>query len=96
MDKLKFIKFIVFFLTFLLIFGIISAGMIICKKATKSSEIIKEINLEQPKGSYISDFKTDNNKLYVSVKGKGLSDRIVIIDIDSQTVLTTIKTTLEK
>lgn len=96
MDKLKFVKFIVGILTFLLIFGIISAGMIICKKTTKPSKSNQEINLEQPKGSHISDFTVHDGNLYILIKGKGLSDRIVVIDTASQTVITTIKNSSEK
>lgn len=90
MNKLKFIKIIVFIMTFLLIFGIISAGMIIVNKH-KKPKLASEINLQQPAGSHIADYKIDNKNLYILVKGKKISDRIIIIDSSTQTFLTTIK-----
>lgn len=90
MNKLKFIKAVVFIMTFLLIFGIISAGMIIINKH-KKPETTAEISLSQPADSHIADYKIDNDKLYIFVKGKKISDRILVIDSSTQTILATIK-----
>ena len=90
MNKLNFLKAIVFIMTFLLIFGIISAGMIIVKKH-KKNETAAEISLNQPTGSHIADYKIDNGKLYIFVKGKKTADRIIIVDSSTQTILATIK-----
>lgn len=90
MNKLKFIKIIVFVMTFLLIFGIICAGMIIVKKHSLP-KTAAEISLRQPAGSHIADYKIDGGKLYVLVKGKKISDRIIVVDSSSQTILATIK-----
>lgn len=92
MNKLKIVKTIVFLLTFLLIFGIISAGMIIVKRAKQTDKLLPELNLQQPVGSHIADYKFNDGKLYILLKGKRLSDRIIVIDSSSQTILTTIKT----
>ena len=90
MNKLNFLKAIVFIMTFLLIFGIISAGMIIVKKH-KTPTTAAEISLNQPAGSHIADYKIDNGKLYIFVKGKKISDRIIVVDSSPQTILATVK-----
>ncbi len=91
MNKLKLIKFIVFFLTFLLFFGILSAAGIIYKKIKTPTENI-EISLNQPIGSYIESYQTNDKKIYILVKGASLSDRIIVIDQTNQSITTTIKT----
>ncbi|MBE6452163.1 MAG: hypothetical protein E7012_01570 [Alphaproteobacteria bacterium] len=80
MNKLKAIKITVAFLTFLLVFGMLSAVGIIFKKATSSTTQSTSRPLNQPKGSKISSFKTDNNNLYLLVNGGGIDDRIIIIN----------------
>lgn len=102
MDKLKFVKLIVFFLTFLLILGIIVAGTTIYKKAAKPSSSVLNagqtvaLNLNQPAGSTIADFRLKGDRLFVLVKGGNLSDRIVVIDQPSSAIITTINTVKEK
>lgn len=91
MDKLKFIKLIVFILTFLLVFGILVAAASIYKKATRN-KTLSDISLMQPVGSYIADYRVDNDNIYILVKGGKTADRIVIINQASQTVATTVKT----
>lgn len=81
MDKLKLIKSIVFILTFLLILGSFSLIMLIFKKSPQFSENLEQnIKLEQPYGSYIKDFKIENENLYILTSGGGLEDRIVIFN----------------
>lgn len=91
MNKLKILKFIVFILTFFLIFGILSAVGIIYKKIKTPTENI-DITLNQPKGSYIESYKIKDKKVYVLVKGANMPDRIIVIDQSSQSIITTIKT----
>ena len=91
MNKLKLLKFIVFLLTFFLFFGILSAAGIIYKRINTPTENT-DINLNQPQESYINSYKIDDKKIYIHVKGSTISDRIIVIDQASQSVLTIIKT----
>lgn len=91
MDKLKFIKFIVFVLTFLLVFGIFCAGTVIYKKASANkNRPSAEINLAQPAGSHIDQMSLNGEKLYLLIKGKNMPDRIIVIDTSNQSVIATI------
>ena len=88
MNKLKFVKFLVLFLTMLIIFGMIAAGFEIYKKSRSSvspSDML--LNLEQPKGSYIEETIINNETMYLLIKGGNLSDRIVSIDLSKYVVL---------
>lgn len=81
MDKLKLIKTIVFVLTFLLVFGTLALLGSVYKRTHReipNTAIIT--SLEQPQGSEITEFKVDNQKIYVLVKKGGLADRIVVYD----------------
>lgn len=79
MDKLKIIKAIVVIMTFLLVFGSLYAIGLIYKRASgHSAETI--LSLNQPKGSYISDYSSDGDNLYILIKGGKLSDRIIVIN----------------
>ena len=91
MNKLKILKFIVFLLTFFLFLGILSAVGIIYKRIKTPTENI-DIVLNQPKGSYIESYKINDKKIYILVKGTNISDRIVVIDQASQSIINTIKT----
>ena len=91
MNKLKLIKIIVFFLTFMIFFGILISAGIIYKRITKT-EIVSEISLNQPSGSYIDSYKVDNQNIYVMIKGGNVSDRIIVINQSSKNIISTIKT----
>ena len=91
MNKLKIIKFIVFLLTFFLFLGILSAATIVYKKLKTPTENI-DITLNQPKGSYIESYKINDKKIYILVKNTNISDRIIVVDQASQSIITTIKT----
>ena len=80
MDRLKAIKIIVVFLTFLLIFGMLSAVGIIFQKTNSSGTEVITQNLNQPKGSRIESFKLHNDNLYMLIKNGDTSDRIIIIN----------------
>ena len=80
MDKLKIIKSVVVVLTFLLVFGILTALGSIYKKISAPAKEIENVNLQQPTGSSIEDFKVENGKLYLLVKYGGENDRILIIE----------------
>lgn len=80
MDKLKLIKTVVVVLTFLLVFGILTALGSVYKKVSAPAKEIENVNLQQPTGSSIEDFKVENGKLYLLVKYGGESDRILVIE----------------
>jgi len=81
MDKLKIVKSIVFILTFLLIFGtLLLLGQIYKKTRPQASATANSFSLEQPAGSSIADYKTDNGKILILVKNGGQSDRIIIFN----------------
>ena len=87
MDKLKLIKTLVAVLTFLLVFGTLSALGIVYRK-TKAPELPAAA---QPRGTTIADYKTVGQTLYILAKNGGLPDRIIIIDPSrpqNQTVIT--------
>lgn len=90
MNKLRAIKLIVFIMTFLLVFGSLYALGLIYKKTTHSKEQTS-INLNQPSGSNIYDYHVYNDNLYVLLKGKNISDRIVIIDTSTQQIISSIQ-----
>ena len=92
MNKLKLMKIIVFILTFLLIFGMICAGSIVYKKISPKSVISEDISLNQPKGSSIVDYRFNNDKLYLLIKGGNLADRIVVFNPEKQQIEASIKT----
>lgn len=80
MDKLKLIKFAVVVLTFLIVFGMLSAAGIIYKK-TRAPEIpAAAVSLAQPAGSTIENYKITDSNLFVLVKNGGLPDRIIVIN----------------
>ncbi len=84
MDKLKLVKTIVFVLTFLLIFStLLFLGTLLKKTHNTEKMPEKEISLRLPEGSYIKDFKADNNRLYILSIGGGVSDRIIIFNTES-------------
>ena len=90
MNKLKFIKIIVCLLTFLLVSGAIMALNTIYKKAN-NTYIAKNIELKQPHGSSIVNYKIENNNVFIFIKGGGTSDRIIVADIFNKKPITTIK-----
>ena len=82
MNKLLFIKILVCFLTFLLVFGAFSTLGTIYKKVNEKPKTT-DISLDQPKNTYIADFKIEKNDIVILVKGiagSNISDKIVIID----------------
>lgn len=97
MDKLKFIKFVVFVLTFLIVFGTLAAGSIIYKQISAKNTLPPQTNLslQQPLGSFIADYKFYNDKMYLLIKGKNISDRIVILDPLSQKIISTLSVNQE-
>ncbi len=91
MDKLKFIKMIVFLLTFFLLFGTIAAGMLVYKKTTHTS-LISDISLNQPSGSKIDQFSIREDQAFLLIKGGQQADRIIIINLKNGKTAATIKT----
>lgn len=86
MDKLKLIKTIVFFITFLLILGTISLLGIIYKKSTQENKSLPiDINLQENKDSNIASFTVENGNIYILVKSPKETDKIIIIREGSAT-----------
>ena len=82
MNKLVFIKILVCFLTFLLVFGAFSALRTIYIKVNEKPKV-SDIFLNQPQNSYIADFKMVKNDIIVLIKSKNnssFSDKLIIVD----------------
>lgn len=89
MNKLKLLKIIVAILTFLIIFGMLSAIGIILKKT--SSPTLKNFSqsLNQPIGSHIHSFQLDNNNnIYLLIKNDNDGDKIIIINTQQKELST--------
>ena len=84
MAQLKIIKFVVFLLTFLLVLGMFFAATLVFQKTSRTASALKNVSLNQPQGSYIADYKFNDNTLYILLKGGNLPDRIAVIDPKSQ------------
>lgn len=80
MDKLKLIKTIVAVLTFLLVFGTLTALGSIYKKVSAPAPQPSDLALHQPEGSSIEKFTVKDGKLYLLVKYGGQPDRIIVIN----------------
>lgn len=92
MDKLKWIKFTVFILTFLLVFCTLYVlGLFLQKTHNKTSDEPININLQQPQGTYIKEFRVENDLLYILAVGGGFEDRVIIYDTQSNKIRTTLK-----
>ena len=80
MDKLKFVKALVFFLTATIIFGMILAGVTIYKKVkhTKSAETVT-LNLNQPQNSRIADIKTTDGAIHLLIANGQKNDRVISV-----------------
>ena len=92
MDKLKLIKTIVVVLTFLLVFGtLILLGNIIKKTRQSATPLPKQISLNQPHGSQISEMLEKDGNLYLLVKDGGQADRVVIINPKDSSSISTIQ-----
>ena len=79
MNKLLFAKIIVCILTVLLVLGACTALSTIYKKVNKKP-VETLITLNQPQDSHITDYKIEKNEVYILVKGKNMSDKIIIVD----------------
>ncbi len=92
MDKLKIIKIVVFIMTFLLVFGTLYALGLLYKQTSHISSPAQAstVNLNQTKGSYIAALSSNDNELYLLIKGGGLSDRIITFDTKNQSIISTL------
>lgn len=79
MNKLLFVKILVCFLTVLLVLGALTALGTIYKKVNEKPKETS-INLNMPKDSYIADYKIEKNDIYLLIKEKNSSDKIIIVD----------------
>lgn len=88
MDKLKLLKILVAFLSFLLVFGILSAATIIYQKlknnSANSPQNMQTVHLKEPFGSSINSMLEHNGYIYFLVKDGGKADRIVVFDPKTQ------------
>lgn len=94
MNKLRLVKLLVFFLTFVLIFGMILAGQMIYRKVTatqRTSGTVTNLNLNQPKGSYLVDYRINDNIIVLHLKGGNTSERLISVDAKGKAVLATIE-----
>ena len=97
MDKLKFVKFIVFLITFLLVFGTLALlGLIYRQSQTKIPETPHISSLGQPSGSEISGYQISNGNLYILVKHGGLPDRIIIYNPQAAAQIAAVSLSAEK
>lgn len=90
MDKLKLVKTIVFILTFLLVFGSLMLIGTLFKKTHSAPKIPKEISLNEPIGSSLTETHINDNLLFLSIADGGKSDRIIIFDTISGHKVSTI------
>ncbi len=74
------LKSLVAVLTFLIVFGMLSALGIIYKKVRSPELPAAEVSLSQPRGTTIADYKISDQTLYILAKNGGLPDRIIILD----------------
>ena len=88
MDKLKLLKILVAFLSFLLVFVILSAATIIYQKlknnSANSPQNMQTVHLKEPFGSSINSMLEHNGYIYFLVKDGGRADRIVVFDPKTQ------------
>lgn len=91
MSNVKFIKILVFLLTFAIFFGLaLMVGLLTGKVKKKNINIEETISLNQPLGSNIKNVLTKDNYLYVVISGGNIADRIVIFDTKSGKVISNI------
>ena len=92
MDKLKFIKCIVFFMTFLFVLGALTLLTVLYKKITTNQKNFpSEILLEEPRESRINNILAHGDYIYIVVKDGGISDRIILFNPQSGQKVSTIK-----
>jgi hypothetical protein len=92
MSKLALIKTAVAILTFLLIFGLLSVvGLLFSKTKSSKNISFQEISLNEPVDSTIYGSEYDDKFIYITIKGGGLSDRIIIFDHKSGQQVSKIK-----
>jgi len=87
MSGLKIIKFAVFFMTSVLLFGLILCLQIIYEKNHKSSVNFENIDLQQPFDSKIKNIVAGDKDLYIMLEGGGLGERIAVYSPEKQKVL---------
>jgi len=88
MNRLLLLKIIVFFMTFLLVFGLLAALGVVFQKSRHQIPEQQTFSLNEPKGSAIAKTEVHETLLYLTLTGGGPSDRIVVFDTASgQTIL---------
>lgn len=90
MNKLKLLKILVVILTFLIVFGMLSALGIIYQKVRAPENKTSTVSLSQPRGTTIEKFQILDKHMYILAKKGGLADRIIILNLrqpQEQTVI---------
>ena len=83
MEKLKLIKYVVFILTFLLVFGSLVLLGTIFKKVRggdEAKDMPLLVSLQEPDGSSIEAVVSHGDNLYLLIKNGGKDDRVVIFN----------------
>lgn len=81
MDKLKIIKIVVVFMTFILVLGSLLLLTSVYKKVNKKTpQMLENISLNQPAESRINNILEHNDYIYILVKDGGQADRIIIFN----------------
>lgn len=89
MNKLKAIKIIVFFLTFLMVFAtLFLLGTMVKKMKSTPQSFAEIVSLEQPAGSSIESIFFNNNNAYLLIKNGGMADRVLILDKEHKLIST--------
>ena len=78
-------------MTFLLISGIIYSAILVHQKVSSPKTLVTDVVLDQPKGSYIADFRSDTDNICVLVKGGNIADRIICLNSKTKALTTNIK-----
>ncbi len=93
-DKLKIIKYIVFLLTFLLVFGSLVLLGTIFKLVRNSGDepaMPEKIFLGEPEGSSIRSMIGSGDNLYFLIKDGGKSDRVIVFNPEKAQKISEIK-----
>lgn len=91
MNKLKFVKALVFFLTSTIIFGMILASVTIYKKVRRTKPVDAiTLNLNLPQNSRITDMKTTDGTIHLLIGNGQKNDRVISVRTDNYSVIAVI------
>ncbi|MBQ9236198.1 MAG: hypothetical protein IJ184_07045 [Alphaproteobacteria bacterium] len=86
--KLRLVKLLVLVLSLAIVAGMVMLAQLLYQKSAgvKKTEPMTAINLEQPKGSYIADYKAADDYWHLHIKGGGMAERVIVVDAKSKTI----------